>query len=168
MRSSTFLIVAFVLFVVLKVFNALHKKPAPAALLPSSALLSVYHLHQGGALPALYLQAGGLAGSSRLRQGSFSKPKAAPLHSAAGAAFTFSRGDRGLYLVLLDPLAHLLGNGLNAAPPQRARGDQRSGTARCSWRSLPGAPGADSAAMRRRGPGWFSRKNCSAAMVDRQ
>lgn len=61
-------------------------------------LLSVHHLHQGGALPALYLQAGGLAGSSRLRQGSFSKPKAAPAaQRSRGRFLPFSRGETGAY-----------------------------------------------------------------------
>ena len=66
-----FLIVAFVLFVVIKTINALHKKPAePEA--PAEphhqgvSLLPERDLHQGGALPPLHQQAGGLPGDQQL------------------------------------------------------------------------------------------------------
>lgn len=66
-----FLIVAFVLFVVIKFINGLHKKPAaPAA--PAEPTTKVCPLlpdrdpPQGCALPALHLQAGGLPGDQCL------------------------------------------------------------------------------------------------------
>ena len=62
-----FLIVAFVLFVVIKTINALHKKPAePAAHHQGVPLLPERDLYQGGALPPLHQQAGGLPGDQQL------------------------------------------------------------------------------------------------------
>ena len=66
-----FLIVAFVLFVVIKFINGLHKKPAaPAAPAEPTTKVCPYlpdrDPHQGCALPALHLQAGGLPGDQCL------------------------------------------------------------------------------------------------------